>query len=366
MFGVIWCCCFLPTVLGLIWFQMWSVVIAGAILVVMAGLVPIFAKLRSTPPPELSRSIELTPVGKREKCGDSTTFVKWNSIDEILETDTDFLFTRNSRFTMLPKRVVGDENLQTIRDQIAFWRNQPEGATEPIEMYRRLFQSVNTAGSQIWSFKLSREDLIAATRSTTIRPISESTFSFKDVDASIKSRRWISILLFGLILKVAFLLIYASLPPNKLEWLPLVLFLCFNPFVLLIAMGFWIRWRGIKSVPRFTPEEYQVRLCDGGWAIGNEDLVAFNIWNHKSILYLAAECVGIRSDLALIHVMPSRAFGGKDGLWQFLDRAIRLKKAWLQRKSDEGKDTQTAIEVDNGEQPDEPVNPYRSPSVNSG
>lgn len=344
---------------------MWSVVVAGAVLVLMAGFVPIIATLRRKPPQEFSRSIELTPVGKREKCGDSTTFVKWNSIDEVLENETDFLFTRNSRYTMLPKRAVGEDKLQMIRDQVAVWRNQPESSTEPIEMFQRLFQS-GTPASQTWKFKLTREDLIAATRSNSIRSINEATFSFKDVEATAKSRRWLSILLFGVILKVAFVLIYASLPPNRLQWLPLVLFLCFNPFILLIAMGFWIRWRGIKGVPRFTPDEYNLRLCDGGWAIGNEDLVAFNAWNHKSILYLSKECIGIRSDLALIHVMPARAFGGKDGQWQFLDQAIRLKKNWLRKKLDQGKDTQTAIELDNGEEPDQPVNPYRSPSVKTG
>ncbi|WP_075083431.1 YcxB family protein [Mariniblastus fucicola] len=365
MFAVLWCCCFIPTAFCLIWLQMWSVVVAGTVLVLMASFVPAFSRLRGTTRHEFPRSIEVTPVGKREKCGDTTTFVKWNSIDEVIETKHDFLFSRNQRFSLLPKRVVEEARCQSLRDQIAAWRNHPAESTEPIDMYRRLLEPANSQNSQSWQFELTREDLLVAAKSTSIRPIHDPTFSFKDVESVNRTGHWYAVLIFAVIFIVAVVLLFASLPPNRLDWPSMLVFICLNPFVLLFVVGFWIRRQRITGVPRFRPETYRVRLFEGGWAIGNEDLAAFNGWNERSRFYVAPEFIGIRTDLALIHVMPIRGFGNKDGVWQFLDRAIRLKKNWLDRKSNDETDTQITNDVDNGEEPDQPVNPYRSPSVKS-
>jgi len=140
-------------------------------------------------------------------------------------------------------------------------------------------------------------------------------------------------------------------------------FLCLNPFVLLFAAAHWVRRRGVRHVPRLAADELWLRLYEGGWGIGNEDMVAFNKWNERSVFYSAEEFVGIRSDLSLIHILPMRGFNGPDGAWQFLDRAIRLKKSWMHRKSAKGTDTQIENAADNGEDQSQAVNPYRSPSV---
>ena len=358
-FGILWCLCFAPTVLCLMWLQMWSIVIAGVSLILMASFVPAIMKLRGTAAREFPRSIELTPVGKRETVGDTTTFVKWNATDEIIESEDDFLFSRNDRFTLLPKRAIDSDQFQILRDQIGLWRNQPQSATTPLEMYQQLFQSTDTS---TWMFTIGRDDLVAATKSTSLRLINDKTFSFKNVQIKKGMPGWLSMLIVVLILKVGLLLIFASMPPNRLDLLPTAIFLCLNPFVLLVAVGYWIRWRGIRGVPRLKTDELNLRLFEGGWAIGNEDRVAFNKWNERSVIYLANEFVGIRSDMA-IHVLPIRGFSGPDGVWQFIDRAIRLKKNWLERNSGEGTDTQTVNAVDNEEDHNQAVNPYRSPSV---
>lgn len=359
-FAFVWCCCFIPTVLCLLWLQMWSVVTAGAGLVIAAGLVPAITKFRSSRPREFSRQIELTAVGKHEKCGTSKTFIKWNSVDEIIETKDDFLFTRNQRYSMLPKRVIEEDQLQPLRDQVSLWRNEPAASIEPVQMYRQLFEPPDR--TQPWQFWLQRSDLETAVRST-IRPVSDSTFTYKDVVAAAKSRRWVSWLIIALLMKLALIMLLASLPPNKLSLGPMVVFLCFNPIILLVGMSLWVRRQVVRGVPRFRDEQYSIRLFEGGWAIGNEDLVAFNGWSERSVFCLAADFIGIRSDLGLIHVLPMRTFHGKDGTWQFLDRAIRLKKNWLHGKSQQEPDTQIAIAVDNEEDPVLPVNPYQSSSV---
>jgi len=360
-FALVWCLCFVPTVLCLVWMKMWAVVITGIVLILMASLVPAIIKFRSTKR-EFPRSIEFTSVGKCETIGASRGFVKWDSVDEVIETKDDFLFSRNHRFTMLPKRVIDEDQLEPLRNKIRLWRNQPEASNQPIEMFGRLFNA--ELPMPTWQFALGREELMAATKSTSIKMLNEDTFSFKDVEAANKPRRrWIKYLVIGLCLKLLFWLLLASLPPNRIDLAPIVLFLCFNPLVLLFAMAWWIRRRGISAVPRFRADHYQVRLLDGGWAVGNEDVVVFNAWNERSILYVAKEFVGIRSDAAVIHILPAHAFGGIDGVWQFIDKAIRLKKDWLHRKSEDETDVQEAEALDNGEDGTNLVNPYRSPSV---
>ena len=74
-------------------------------------------------------------------------------------------------------------------------------------------------------------------------------------------------------------MIFMSLPPNRMSLWPLVVFICLNPIVLLVAMSLWVRWQAVKGVPRFPAESYSIRLLEGGWAIGNEDIVAFNGWS---------------------------------------------------------------------------------------
>ena len=106
--------------------QMWSILIAGGILVVMASLVPLLSRFRIAAVQEFDREIELNDIGKREICGSSNFFVKWNQVDDVVETGQDILFSRNQRYTMLPKRLLDDVQLKQFRSMIAHWRNQTE------------------------------------------------------------------------------------------------------------------------------------------------------------------------------------------------------------------------------------------------
>lgn len=340
---------------------MWSVAVTVLVFVLVASFVPALVKFR-TRTLELPRITEFTPVGRVESVGASRGMQKWDSIDEVVETEQDFLFTRHQRFSLLPKRVIPEGQVETLRLQIMNWRDRPEDSNIPTEMYRSIFQDSSAGPS--WDMVLTRDDLLAAARSNSIRGVSERTFSFKDVEAVNKSTRWMTWLAMGVLVKLAIVLILASLPPNRLDWASLACFVCLNPLVLLFAMGWWIRQRAIKGIPRFNNEQYKLRLLVGGWAIGTEDVVNFNGWTERSVFYLGKECVGIRSDFALIHVLPARNFSGPDGIWQFLNEAIRLKKAWLSRKTNPKPDVHEAVVVDNDAQSDDGVNPYRPPAVN--
>ena len=71
---------------------MWAILTAGGILVVLASLVPLLSRIRAATPQEFDREMELTAFGKKEICGSSTSFVKWNHIDDLVETGEDILF----------------------------------------------------------------------------------------------------------------------------------------------------------------------------------------------------------------------------------------------------------------------------------
>ena len=362
-FALLWTICFVPTVICLLWLKMWSIVIAGGGLVILASLVPAFSRLRASKPEEFDRQIQFSAIGKKEVCGATSTFVKWNHIDEVNETADDFLFSRNQRYSLLPKRLISEEQIDDFRMQIAAWRNQPAEATVPLKMYRELFQQSDRRPE--WAFELARGDLVAAVRST-VRRVNEIGFSMQDVEASNRSKRWLKILCIGLLLKLALLLILSSLPPNGIAYAPLVVLMCLSPIVLLFGMSFLLPWRAIRAVPRFHDQSYSIRLFDGGWAIGNEDLCAFNGWNQRSSFYLSAGFVGIRTDLGLIHVIPKRVFDSNDDIWRFLNQAIRLKKDWLSRKYRQETHSQNSEVANNtADELAVPGNPYRSPSVSS-
>lgn len=361
LFALVWCLCFLPTVLCLLWLQLWSVASTVVVFVLVASFVPAIVNFRTRKFEHL-RTTELNPVGRVESVGASRGLQKWDSVDEVIETKSDFLFSRHQRFSLLPKRVVPEDQIDMLREQVTAWRNRPKDSNIPVEMYRNIFQGEGS--SPTWEMLLTRDDLVAAAKSNSIRVVNEGTFSFKDIETVDKSSRWVTWLTMGVLFKLALVLIFASLPPNRLDWASLACFVCLNPLVLLVAMGWWIRRRGYRSIPRFNSEHYKLRLLDGGWAIGTEDVVNFNGWTERTAFYLGKECIGIRSDFAVIHVLPSRNFSGPDGKWQFLNQAIRLKNAWLSRKTNPQPDVQEAVVVDNETESVDGVNPYRSPAVN--
>ena len=108
---------------------------------------------------------------------------------------------------------------------------------------------------------------------------------------------------------ISVVLIIASLPPNKLNWASLAIFVCLNPLAMLFGSAYWIRWREIQALPHVHPESYRLRLLNGGWAIGNEELVNFTAWTERTVFYLAPQHVGIRSEFGNIHIVPAKALG---------------------------------------------------------
>jgi len=233
-------------------------------------------------------------------------------------------------------------------------------------MYRSFFQSDNPG--PLWDVALHRDDLVTVSKTNLRQLLNEDTFGFKDVQAACGSSKWRTHLMLGILVVFAIVLIIFSLPPKQLNWAWLAIFICLNPLVLLLGMARWIRWTGIKGIPRFHPEDYKLRLLDGGWAIGSEEIVNFNTWTRRTAFFLGKEHLGIASDFGVIHIIPGNSFSGLDGRWQFVDHAIRLKKQWLEAKNAIPEDVFEAAVADNetlddDDLSDQDVNPYRSPTV---
>ena len=362
-FALAWCVCFAPSLLCLLWLQMWTIAATVAVFVAIASFVPLLVKFRSKPV-RLERTMKLGPVGMLNSVGTARSFQKWNSVDEIIETEHSFLFSRHQRYSVLPKRVIEDSQLDGLRQQIGVWRNHPKDPHLPVEMYRSMLQTETEPGDVIWEITINREELVAVSKSK-IRLVDESSFSFRDVESSRRNTRWRGPITIGIMLMLAGFLVITSLPPNRLNWASLAIFVCLNPLVLLFSLAYWIRAKGIRGIPRFHPETYRLRLLDGGWAIGNEDLVNFNAWTPQTAFFLSPKHVGIRSDFGLIHVLPAGDLGSRDGVWQFLTRAIRLKKDWLADEISDPTDSVVATVANNDPELVSDVNPYRPPTVSS-
>lgn len=325
-FAGMWVICFIPTVIGLVVLQLWTILLTVLVLVGISGLVPLLTPKLNLNRREPLRSIELTSVGKRETCGDSTSMLKWKSIDEVFESQHAFLFSRNQRYSLLPKREIKDEQLQPLRDFIAQSRNQPASANEPLAMYRSLFEPAES--QQTWRFDLTQADLAASLRSPML-PIEESLFQYHVVAAAMKRRGYGAMFVLPTICLLAVFLIATSIPVAVVDLqFSVGVFSVVAPFVMMVLAAKWLLRKAARKMPYVRDEGYRVRLFAGGWAMGNGDVVAFHGWNDRAIFFLSRVFVGIRTDYGLVNLMPIRGFGSGDdglGVYNFLARAIELK-----------------------------------------
>lgn len=321
--------CFLPSILGVAWLQMWEILAVGGTLVLLASLIPLLRSLqirKPKPHKSLPRSIELTPVGMAVGHGNSHWFVKWNHVEDLLEMEDGFLFGRQSRFTLLPLRVITEagESVDQVRDSIGQYRNVPENPNEPIEKYQRLF-----AGRSLifkWNYEIERHDLVKATTSTLV-PVHEKSFEYKEVTRSGTQSSLVVKIVIGLMILIAGALIVTSLPNVKNQ--TLILAICFVPFLLLIGAAALIRRRAIRNLPLIRREAYEIGLFQDGWASGNENVCTFHKWQKDTRFFLLPDFVGIRIESGVVNIIPKRAIGENPAVFDFVSLAIRLKREAL-------------------------------------
>ncbi len=344
--------------------QMWTILATAAVLVAMSAMVPVLTpkRLKTSSPPD--RTVALSAVGLRTTCGATVSSMKWASVEEVLESEDGFLFGRRQRYTMLPKRVLNENQVQEVRDFIASSRNQPALANEPLKMYRQLFGASEL--QQTWQFNLTQNDLVAATRNHML-PIDERTFNHRVIESTLGKPKLWPVFVIAVIVLFALLLIVSSLPrgaPSQQTVVGIVLVAI--PFVMMLIAAKWLRWNAGRKMPLLQEEGYFLRLFAGGWAIGNEDLVTFHGWSRATDFFLSRFFIGIRSDHGLTNIVPIRAFmDGTDklGVYNFLAQAIELRQDWLKKQySRATKPQQSAPPAPNRHADSSAeINPYRTP-----
>ncbi len=131
--------CLLPSVaiaallsakLTLLWFLLTTIVMA---------IYAVMAFARQTGQVEnYDQVVELTEQLLDNRFSQSQSQIHWHVIDEVEETNDAFLIRRLERYSLIPKRIVGDQ-IQACRDLFARVTTRPPEQTESLPLYRELF-----------------------------------------------------------------------------------------------------------------------------------------------------------------------------------------------------------------------------------
>lgn len=352
--------CFLPSLVGLMYLQMWGVLLVGATIMLMAGLVPALMTLRKkSASPALPRSVMLTPMGLMETHASSRSILKWNHVDDLMEINDGFAFGRHARFTLLPKRIIEQqgESIQVVRDLLARYRNVPERPNEPVELFRERFSGQNSG--QVWHYNIERNDLRGLFQSA-LMPVSETEFAYREVLNSDKKTTNRSAI-FLLVLLVLALLLVASSIPQSTENVSLLMAICLVPFMLMVGAAIWLRKRSFRNLPMIRKESYRVGLFHDGWAAGNADVCTFHRWCKGTRFFLSRGFIGFRIESGVINIVPRRAIGENQEVFDFVRLAMKLKQESLLRESGSSEFGDVPMATLSGSDPTDANNPWASP-----
>ena len=346
---------------------MWGILILGATIMFLVGIVPLLMALRkNSSPPALPRSVELTPMGVAETHASSRSFIKWNHVDGLIEIAEGFAFCRHARFTLLPNRVIQEhsETTQAVRDLLAKFRNVPARPNEPVELFQQRF--LRATSSPTWSYDIERSDLRSLFRSA-LMPVSEDQFAYSEVLKSEKKTGNASVFALLALMLMAILLIASSIPRGT-QNVVVVLAICVVPFVLMVGAAIWIRKRSIRSLPRINKESYRVGLFPDGWGAGNEDVCTFHKWCQGTRFFLSQGFIGFRIESGVVNILPRRAIGENQEVFDFVRLAMKLKQESLLRDSGEnqiGKNEFGAAPMASPGSPDasQANNPWETPTA---
>ncbi len=353
--------CFVPSLIGLFFMQMWGVLLVGGTMTALAAAVPLLMTLRkSTTTMDLPRTVTLTPMALVETHANSRSFIKWNHVDDLMEFEEGFVFGRHGRFTMLPMRVIEEQapDLQQVRDLLAKHRNVPDRPNEPVSLFQERF--AEGSSSPTWNYVIQRDDLRGLFEST-LMPVSESEFMYEEVLRRKKRTMNFSAIIFLVLLLMAVVLIVGSIP-RGIANPGLILVLSITPFLLLIGTAVWLRRRAIRNLPLIRKEAHVLGLFPDGWAAGNENVCAFHKWCPGTGFFLSRDFVGFRIESGVVNIVPRRAIGENQQVFDFVRLAMKLKQESLLRDSDntEFEDVPMATPLGSADR-DESNNPWATP-----
>ena len=125
--------CVAPSVIIFVGLGLWPIAGILALIVTIATVQTFRTRRHQRTEAPQKWIIELTDVGKREQVGSTETILKWNAINDVLETSDEFLFERLQRYSIVPKRLFADDDaINRFREFISTSRNWPANANTPL------------------------------------------------------------------------------------------------------------------------------------------------------------------------------------------------------------------------------------------
>ncbi len=290
------------------------------------------------------QAVELTDEICDLRFSDSHSQIKWKLIDEIRETPDAFLLRRLQRFTMIPKRALG-EQVQPCRDLFERVKTSPPSELRPLGLYAELFESDSPFA--VHRFFYHDDDLKKAVRST-FRPAT-------DPQQPIRTKQpgrvgWIWLLVFMVVLGVV-LGLMPKIRDGAVPFFDLILLTLVWILPVVIVWAYTKFARRIRSAkPGEVPKEQcESRLTQTGWAVGNPEAVTLFDWNDIHGLFESPDFIGFKTVNQLLHLIPKRIFQNPGEAEKFVAQAMELK-----HQSRREQQVPTAVVVETG-------NPYQPP-----
>ena len=353
LFGI---ACVAPSVIIFVTLGTWPIAVIFVVIVTMATFQSFRTRKQEQTEPAQQWFIELSDIGKRERVGNSETILKWNAIDDVLETSDEFLFERLQRYSMLPKRLfANDEAVNRFREFIATSRNYPAAANTPLPDYTARFgnDAVTT-----WHYSFEHGDF-SRQALQNLQRVGQRRFSDQELERLMRPGRSNAIV-FGLIglatIGMIGLLAAQRQPVDQSALLTVVAMVW--PFVgawIVVHMFRWFSHDDAFPVPR---EPYSLRLFDDGWATGHPDAMAWHRWNQETQFFLSRQFLGLRTDRRRVNLIPTRAFNGTADIRSFLHLATETCRQWVKQNQHISKSTPV-----DPRPPVETGNPYQSPRL---
>jgi len=153
----------------------------------------------------------------------------------------------------------------------------------------------------------------------------------------------------------------ASSIPQGTQNTGMILATSIVPFLLLVGTAVWLRRRAIRNLPLIRKESYIVGLFPDGWAAGNENVCTFHKWCESTRFFLSYAFVGFRIESGVVNIIPRRAIGENQQVFDFVRLAMKLKQESLLRDSGISEFDAIPMATPSGSNPEESNNPWASP-----
>ena len=288
-------------------------------------------------------TLTLSSETLRDEYSHSILEICWKRFDEFIEEKKAFLFRRQDRFVIFPKRIFTPEQCEEVR-KFASAVEQDTSNEEPVDLFAKHFANSNSANEtpsetrlpethlpdtqrRIYEFTYQQDDFLLALQ-TTLHVINQLVPKQSE---SARSRLgpFVSLFIFIFLVWSGFALV--SQTSFEQFWtLFRLVFVCVLPLVLLM-IGFWIiRKSNVKRIPQTPNELSRLVLTKTGFAVGSPQSVTFTDWRDVETFHENIACFGFKMPNELIQIVPKRIFADEVESKKFIDLAMILHREYRQ------------------------------------